>query len=66
MDIMDNLHSLSISAALDLIRRQKLAPQDLAEACFRQIERLNPTLNAFITICDSQAPANPQPTEQTI
>jgi len=65
MDIMDNLHSLSISTALDLIRGQKLAPHDLAEACFRQIERLNPTLNAFITVCDV-ATLNPQPSEQTI
>ncbi len=62
---MDNLHSLSIAAALDLIRGQKLAPRDLAEACFRQIERLNPTLNAFITVCDV-ATLNPQPSEQTI
>ncbi len=65
MDIMDNLHTLSIAAALDLIRGQKLAPHDLAEACFHQIERLNPTLNAFITVCDS-ATLNPQPSEQTI
>lgn len=62
---MDNLHTLSIAAALDLIRGQKLAPHDLAEACFHQIERLNPTLNAFITVCDS-ATLNPQPSEQTI
>jgi len=62
---MDNLHTLSIVAALDLIRGQKLSPHDLAEACFHQIERLNPTLNAFITVCDS-ATFNPQPSEQTI
>lgn len=62
---MDNLHSLSIAAALDLIRGQKLTPRDLAEACFRQIERLNPALNAFITVCDV-ATLNPQPSEQTI
>ena len=62
---MDNLHSLRIAAALDLIRGQKLTPRDLAEACFRQIERLNPALNAFITVCDV-ATLNPQPSEQTI
>jgi aspartyl-tRNA(Asn)/glutamyl-tRNA(Gln) amidotransferase subunit A len=62
---MDNLHTLSIAAALDLIRGQKLTSQDLAEACFHQIERLNPTLNAFITVCDS-ATLNPQPAAQTI
>ena len=63
---MDNLHQLSISEALDLIRGQKLTPQALAEACFSQIERLNPTLNAFITVCDERPMGNPQPSEQTI
>jgi aspartyl-tRNA(Asn)/glutamyl-tRNA(Gln) amidotransferase subunit A len=60
MDIMDNLHSLSIVAALDLIRGQKTTPQDLAEACFRQIERLNPTLNAYITVINPQNALNAQ------
>ncbi|MEP7136505.1 MAG: amidase [Chloroflexota bacterium] len=63
---MDNLHTLTISNALDLLRGQKISPQDLAAACFRQIERLNPELKAFITICDPQAPVNPQPSVQTI
>ena len=43
---------LSISAALELLRGQKITPQNLTEACFSQIERLNPTLNAFITVND--------------
>jgi aspartyl-tRNA(Asn)/glutamyl-tRNA(Gln) amidotransferase subunit A len=63
---MDNLHTLSISDALDLIRGQKISPQDLAAACSSQIERLNPLLNAFITVCDAQSTINPQPSEQTI
>lgn len=41
---------LTITTALDALHRQKTTAQNLAEACFRQIERLNPTLNAFITI----------------
>ena len=49
---MDDLHALSITDALDALRRQKTTPQDLAEACLRQIERFNPTLCAFITIND--------------
>jgi len=63
---MDNLNSLSISTALDLLRGQKISPQDLAAACFRQIERLNPELNAFITVCDPQSTDNPQLSERTI
>jgi len=34
-----------------LLRENEITASDLAEACFRQIERLNPALNAFITIC---------------
>ena len=47
---MDNPNSLTISTALESIRTGKISPQDLASACLRQIERLNPTLNAFITV----------------
>jgi len=49
---MDELHTLTIASALELLRGQKITPQILAEACFQQIERLNPTLNAFITVND--------------
>ena len=49
---MNDLTSLTISSALELIRRKKTSPQDLALACLRQIERLNPTFNAFITVND--------------
>ena len=62
---MDNLHSLSISEALNLLHGQRISAQNLAEACFSQIERLNPTLNAFITVCDTRSAINPQSSEQT-
>ena len=54
MDAMDNIHTLTISAALDAIREGKLSARELVEACSRQIERLNATLNAFITVIDPQ------------
>lgn len=47
---MDNLHALTISDALEAIREQKISPRELVDACYRQIERLNPKLNAFITV----------------
>ncbi len=50
MDAMDNLHTLTISDALEAIRGQKISARELVEACSRQIERLNPKLNAFITV----------------
>jgi aspartyl-tRNA(Asn)/glutamyl-tRNA(Gln) amidotransferase subunit A len=51
---MDNLDSLTISTALEALQGRKISPQDLAESCYRQIERLNPTLHAFITVIDLQ------------
>lgn len=54
MDGMYSPDTLTISNALELIREAKSSPQELAEACYRQIERLNPKLNAFITVIDPQ------------
>ncbi|MGZ9225570.1 MAG: amidase [Anaerolineales bacterium] len=51
---MDNPDTLTISNALKSLREGRTSPQHLAEACHRQIERLNPTLNAFITVIDPQ------------
>ena len=62
MDSMDNINTLTISAALESLRGQKAShhASRLAEACYRQIERLNPTLNAFITVIDPQEALNAQ------
>ena len=51
---MDNKTALTISSALELLREGKISSQELTEACYHQIERLNPTLNAFITVIDPQ------------
>ena len=54
MDTMDNISALTISTALEAIREQKISARELVDACSRQIERLNPKLNAFITLMDPQ------------
>src|SRR6266481_7828432 len=46
---------LSISEAAKLLRRKKISPVDLATACLDRIERLNPVLNAFITVTHESA-----------
>jgi aspartyl-tRNA(Asn)/glutamyl-tRNA(Gln) amidotransferase subunit A len=46
--------TLNIGAALDLLSGRQDSHQDLAEACFDQINRLNPTLNAYITVIPPQ------------
>jgi aspartyl-tRNA(Asn)/glutamyl-tRNA(Gln) amidotransferase subunit A len=50
MDDMTEINFLSIHEALKEMREGRLTPQALSEACFRQIERLNPKLKAFITV----------------
>lgn len=59
---MDNLHSWTISTALESLRGQNTSSHalSLAEAGYRQIERLNPDLNAFITVIDPQDASNAQ------
>jgi aspartyl-tRNA(Asn)/glutamyl-tRNA(Gln) amidotransferase subunit A len=55
MDSMTEINFLSIHEALQQMQDGTLTPRDLTEACSRQIERLNPQLNAFITVCDVTA-----------
>jgi aspartyl-tRNA(Asn)/glutamyl-tRNA(Gln) amidotransferase subunit A len=60
---MDTIQTLTISAALDQLREQKTSSRELAEACSHQIERLNPRLNAFITVIPPQEALNAQSPE---
>ncbi len=50
MDCMLEPNFLSIHEAVQQLRDGNLSPQALTGACFRQIDRLNPSLNAFITV----------------
>ena len=45
---------LTITGALESLGRGTFTPRDLAETCFDQINRLNPTLNAYITVIPPQ------------
>ena len=66
MEQMDTT-PLTLSAALDALHGQKTTARELVEACCRQIEHLNPKLNAFITVIDvesaleAQMPASVHP-----
>lgn len=52
---------LSIHEAIQLLADGKLSPHSLTEACSRQIERLNPTLNAFVTVMELSENSDPLP-----
>lgn len=44
-----DLPSLTITSALELLRQGEFTCLELAEACFRRIQNIDPLLNAFIT-----------------
>jgi len=46
----NDLALLTVAAASDQVRKKTISPVDLAHACLQRIERLNPLLNAYITV----------------
>ena len=45
-----DISTLNLFTALGQLRRREFSAVELTETCLRQIERLNPTINAFITL----------------
>lgn len=62
---MNEPNFLSVSKALELLRAEKLSAKTLTLACMDQIERLNPKLKAFITICDDETAGEAGKTSQS-
>src|SRR5436853_7535034 len=50
--------ALSLTEAAQLVRHRKISPVELTQACVDRIERLNPRLNALITVTAESAPAS--------
>lgn len=63
---MSTRHRLTIEQALGLMRTGKLSAAKLAEDCLKRIEKLNPALNAFITVSDRQPVPGVQPDSTTL
>ncbi len=49
------LTRLTLAQAMESVRRKAISPVELVQAFVDRIERLNPTLNAFITVTAEQA-----------
>jgi len=58
--------ALSLSEAAELLRSRKVSPVELTNACLARIERVNPVLNAFITVTADQALAEARAAESEI
>src|ERR1041384_4844576 len=56
----------SVAEASEEIRRGKRSPVDLVRECLEQIERLDPALNAFITVTADSALAEAETAEREI
>ncbi len=62
----DEIAMLSLADASDLVRRKKVSPVDLTRACLGRVGRLNPRLNAFITVTADRALADARVAEREI
>ena len=51
----DELTSLTIAEAADLIRDKKLSPVELTQAYLDRIEKIDPLLNSYITVTQELA-----------
>jgi aspartyl-tRNA(Asn)/glutamyl-tRNA(Gln) amidotransferase subunit A len=61
-----DLTSLSLIEAGELLRTRKVSPVELTTASLARIDRLNPTLNAFITVMHEQALADARAAEREL
>jgi len=61
-----DLTTLSLVDAAELLRGRKVSPVELTNACLARIERLNPVLNAFITVTADQALVDARAAESDI
>ena len=50
-----DIQTLTISSALDQLEAGTLSAAELSAACFQSIERLNPAINAYITVLKPDA-----------
>jgi aspartyl-tRNA(Asn)/glutamyl-tRNA(Gln) amidotransferase subunit A len=53
--VSEAIHYQTIGELHEQIRARKISPADVVDACLTRIHRLNPSLNAFITIFDDEA-----------
>jgi aspartyl-tRNA(Asn)/glutamyl-tRNA(Gln) amidotransferase subunit A len=49
------LHYLELAAASQAVQKKEVSPVELTRCCLERIERLNPELNAFITVTADSA-----------
>ena len=61
-----SLAALPLHEAARLVRARRVSPVDLTEACLARIERLQPSLNAYITVTAEEALAQARAAEAEV
>lgn len=62
----NDLLQLDLTAAAELVKPKKVSPVELTRACLDRIEKLDPLLNAFITVTAESALAEARAAEEEI
>jgi amidase len=52
---VDSLAFLTATEQADLVRRRQVSPVELVETYLERIERIDPELNAYVTVCADEA-----------
>lgn len=50
-----NINQLTVKQAREELKAKKLSSFELTKACLEQIKKLDPKINAFITVCEKEA-----------
>ena len=61
-----DLTSLTLSQASDLVKSRQVSPVDLTQACLDRIDKVDGKLNSFLTLCPDQALAVARRAEEEI
>ncbi len=52
---MNDLTSLTLTEALEGLRAKKFSSLEITKACLDRIKKLNPQINAYLTVCEDEA-----------
>src|SRR5690242_11201972 len=63
---MSSMTELELAKVAELVRNKRVSPVELTNECLKRIERLNPKLNAFITVTADSALAEAHAAESEI
>src|SRR5579864_8357818 len=66
LEFMDKLQFATIETLSVLLAKKKISPVELAKLYLSRIERLNPRLNAFLTLASESALAEAQSAEREL